>query len=82
MATPMARSEPDRMCWMIEGMLSKDDLHLAAEHVGDRRARRRDRARAAIPRPVSAMNISPERRAEVPLPEEASDQPDWPSRIR
>jgi len=44
---------------------------MAAEQIGDRGVRRRDTAHAASWCPIIAMNISPDRCTDVPLPDDA-----------
>ena len=59
----------------------EDDLHLPAEQIADRRARRRDRRCAVIRTPASELNSSPDEmlRGAVAGRRRNSACPDWPS---
>jgi len=68
--TASARSEPDLMCWITDGMLSKITCTWPPIRSVSASAAPRY-GTCCILAPVIDMNISPERCTEVPLPDEA-----------
>jgi len=83
--TAIARSVPALMCSIDDGMLSKQHVDRAGDHVGQSlpdTIQRRDR-HVVILIPVIALNISPDMCHGRPVPEDAMlILPGWPCHRR